>query len=331
MYLEHYGLRELPFELTPDPKFLFATPQHGEALSELEYGLSSAKALTVLIGEAGTGKTTLLRAAFESERCRNVRCVFLNNPALTREEFVNTLATRFELKPQAARSKAVFLDHLEQLLRERRAAGEITALVVDEAQRLSIELLEEIRMLANIETTRQKLLPLVLAGQPELGVRLEEPSLRQLKQRVALRCEIKPFTMNETASYIASRVRTAGGVPSRLFTREAVLLIHEYSGGIPRTINVMADNALVTGMAVGSAIVGSGVVKEVARDFALRRQGMKPEDNLTLDPITRPGAGPDVVSRPVEEIARIDERPSDPNRPSITMRRRSTVFGLGSR
>ncbi len=320
MYLEHYGLRELPFELTPDPKFLFVTSRHGEALSNLEYGLTSAKSLIVLIGEAGTGKTTLLRTAVESERCSNVRCVFLNNPSLTRDEFVNTLATRFELRPEAARSKAVFIDHLERHLRETRANGVITALVVDEAQRLSFELLEEVRMLANIETARQKLLPLVLAGQPELGLRLEEPSLRQLKQRVALRCEILPFTRNETASYIASRVKLAGGVPSRLFTRDAVLLIHEYSGGIPRTINVLADNALVTGMALGDPIVGSSVVQEVARDFALRRQGTKLEH---ADPVTTTVAEPDLVLRHADTPASADERPA------LTMRRRFSVFGSG--
>lgn len=329
MYLAHYGLRELPFELTPDPKFLFATPRHGEAFSNLEYGLSSAKSLTVLLGEAGTGKTTLLRAAFESERCRNVRCVFVNNPSLTRDEFVNTLATRFELNPEAARSKAIFLDCLERLLRARRANGEITALVVDESQRLSIELLEEIRMLANIETTTQKLLPVVLAGQPELATRLEEPSLRQLKQRIALRCELAPFTIAETPGYIAARVRMAGGVPSQLFTREAVMLIHEYSGGIPRTINVIADNALVTGMALGR-VVDQRIVQEVASDFALRRQGTNPAEDLTAEPVTETVAELDLVLQPdTTELA--GQRPADRNRPAVPMGRRFSWGGSGRR
>jgi general secretion pathway protein A len=327
MYLAHYGLRELPFELTPDPKFIFATPRHREALSNLEYGLSSAKSITVLIGEAGTGKTTLLRAACESEFCRNVRCVFLNNPALTRDEFVSTLATRFDLNPQAAHSKATLLNCLERLLRERRASGEITALVVDEAQRLSVELLEEIRLLANIETTTQKLLPVVLTGQPELATRLEEPSLRQLKQRVALRCELAPFTITETPAYIAARVRMAGGVPSQLFTREAVVLIHEYSGGIPRTINVIADNALVTGMAL-DRLVGREIVKEVARDFVLRRQGTNPKDDLTADPVPATVEERDVVLQPATgELA--GQRPADPNRPAVPMGRRFSWVGSG--
>src|SRR3954462_1105573 len=272
MYQRFYGLRELPFELTPNPSFLFLSARHREALSNLEYGLSTAKPVTVLIGEAGTGKTTLLRAALESERCRKVRCVYLNNPALTRDEFVETLARRFDLGPAAERSKAGLLAQLERVLRDRRTAGEITALVVDEAQSLSIELLEEVRLLANIETATQKLLPLVLAGQPELSDRLNDPALRQLKQRVALRCEIAPFDLHETAAYIATRVRTAGGEASRLFTREAVTLIHEFSHGIPRTISVMCDNALISGMALGRQPVDRGIVMEVSADFDLRPQ-----------------------------------------------------------
>ena len=270
MYQRYYGLRELPFELTPNPTYLYLTPKHREALSNLEYGLFSAKSLTVLIGEAGTGKTTLLRAALESERCKQVKCVYLNNPALTRSEFVRMLATRFELGADAADSKAVLLENLERVLGERRAQGEITALVVDEAQSLSYELLEEIRLLANIETQSEKLLPLVLAGQPELSGRLDEPELRQLKQRVALRCEVGALELSETAAYIAARIRTAGGVPSKLFTREAVSVIHEHSGGIPRTISVICDNALVTAMALERQPVDQSIVLEVCRDFHLR-------------------------------------------------------------
>ncbi len=269
MYQGFYGLRELPFELTPDPKYLFFTPGHREALSNLQYGLSASKPVTVLIGEAGTGKTTLLRAALESEACRPVRCVYLNNPALTRAEFVEMLATRFGLGEQAAASKATMLRELEAILGDRRARGEITALVVDEAQSLTSELLEEIRLLANIETATMKLLPLVLAGQPELAARLNDPGLRQLKQRIALRCEIKPLELQETAAYVAFRVRRAGGEPSRLFTREAVVLIHEHSRGIPRTISVMCDNALLNGMALGRQPVDKQIVLDVCRDFDL--------------------------------------------------------------
>jgi general secretion pathway protein A len=274
MYHRYYGLREAPFELTPNPKFLYLTQQHREALSNLEYGLSSAKAVTVLIGEAGTGKTTLLKAALASERCKDVSCVFVSNPALTRNEFVETLAQRFDLSAAASQSKAVLLAELEAVLKQRRAKGQITALLVDEAQTLSIELLEEVRLLANIETASEKLLPLVLAGQPELSGRLNDPSLRQLKQRVALRCELRPFALAETATYIAMRIRTAGGEASKLFTREAVIAIHERSRGIPRTISVICDNALVSGMALGKQPVGQDIVFEVCRDFDLHGTGL---------------------------------------------------------
>jgi type II secretory pathway predicted ATPase ExeA len=284
MYQRYYGLRELPFELTPDPKFLYLTPKHREALSNLEYGLSAAKALTVLIGEAGTGKTTLLGAALDSERCSGMRCVYLNNPTLTRAEFVGMLATRFDLGDDAKGSKTVMLERLERVLHERRAEGQITALVVDEAQSLSDELLEEIRLLANIETPDKKLLPLVLAGQPELSDRLEQPELRQLKQRVALRCEVAALELPETAAYIAARIKTAGGVPSKLFTREAVSVIHDYSRGIPRTISVICDNALVSGMALQRVPVDRNIVVEVCGDFRLQ------SDTVDLTAVSRVGA-----------------------------------------
>ena len=269
MYEDFYGLSELPFELTADPKYLFLTERQREALSILQYGLSSARSLTVLVGEAGTGKTTLVRTALESEMCRRVRCVYLNNPVLCIDDFIRLLAIKFDLGPDSGESKALLLERLEERLRARHDAGEITALVIDEAQSLTVELLEEIRLLANIETPVGKLLPLVLAGQPGLAARLEDPNLRQLKQRVALRCELEPFDFQSTCAYIASRIRTAGGDPARLFSREAVTLIHRRSGGIPRTINVICDNALISGMALERSCVDQGIVQEVCRDLRL--------------------------------------------------------------
>jgi type II secretory pathway predicted ATPase ExeA len=269
MYQRFYHLEEMPFELTPDPKYLYLSRQHREALSNLEYGLLAGRGITVLLGEAGTGKTTLLHAMLASHRCRNVNCVFISNPALTRAEFYEMLAQRFSLGGRAGRSKAVLLTELEALLRERRISGFQTALVIDEAQSLSAELLEEIRLLANTETSTQKLLPLVLVGQPELRDRLNTPRLRQLKQRITLRCEITRFTLAETSDYIGSRVRIAGGDATALFTRDAVSLIHERSRGIPRTISVLCDNALLTGCGLGLQPVTRAVVLEVASDFDL--------------------------------------------------------------
>jgi general secretion pathway protein A len=269
MYLDFYGLRELPFELTPNPRFLFMTAQHREALSTLQFGLSSGKPLTVLLGEAGTGKTTLLRAALESESCSHVRSININNPALRRDEFVELLARDFDLSPGAARSKTLMLHELQSVLTAARARGESIALVVDEAQALSDELLEEIRLLANIETSEQKLLPLVLAGQPELATRLNNTHLRQLKQRVSLRCEIQPLDLSEAAAYVASRIRAAGGEPFKLFSREAITVIHQAARGVPRTISVICDNALLSGFALSQQPVTRDLVVEVCRDFDL--------------------------------------------------------------
>ncbi|HKB10155.1 MAG TPA: AAA family ATPase [Vicinamibacterales bacterium] len=270
MYERFYGFREGPFELTANPKFLYFTPQHREALCHLEYGIAAAKPVTVLIGEAGMGKSTLLRAVLASEKCRHVQCVLIDNPTLTRAEFFETLAARFEITGRAETSKASLLDRLETIVRERQAQRKVTALVVDEAQAIPDEILEEIRLLANFETPTSKLLPIVLAGQPELGDRLKQPSLRQLKQRIALRCELKPLALPETAAYIASRIRTAGGDPANIFTREAVTLIHEYSRGLPRTISVMCDNALTSGFALDQRPVDGDIVREVIRDFDLQ-------------------------------------------------------------
>jgi general secretion pathway protein A len=269
MYLEYYGLRELPFELTTHPGSLYLTARHREALSNLQYGLAAAKTLTVLTGEPGTGKTTLLRAALSSDRCCQVRGVYLNNPALTRSEFFEVLASGMGFGASAAQSKAALLEELERVLCEGQSRGEVTALVVDEAQSLSTDLLEEIRLLANLEAGASKLLPIVLVGQPDFAVRLEDHGLRALKQRVVLRCETTPFDLAETAVYIASRIRNAGGEAIRLFTREAVLLIHEYSNGIPRTISVICDNALVHGLALRQQPVQQDIVREVCRDFKL--------------------------------------------------------------
>jgi general secretion pathway protein A len=268
MYEEFFGLTERPFDLTPSPRFLVLTESHREALRNLEYGIGSRKGITLLIGDAGAGKTTVIRAAIE-KLPEQVHTVHISNPTLSRPEFVETLAAKFELSPGAATSKAVMLSELEALLHRRRAAGEGTVMIVDEAQSLPLDLLEEIRLLANIETDSEKLLSVIIAGQPELAARLNQPELRQFKQRVALRCELRPLHRAETEAYIAGRIRAAGGVGARVFTREAVALIHEGAQGLPRTVNVIADNALLGGFAAGQKPVGTDVVLDVCRDFDL--------------------------------------------------------------
>lgn len=310
MYLTHFGLTELPFELTANPRFLFLTPGHREALANLQYGLSTSKAITLMLGEAGTGKTTVLRAALRSDSCAGMQCVHLANPELTRSEFIEALARGFELSVAARTSKTILLAELESELRRRRSLGTRTALIVDEAQRLSDDLLEEIRLLANIETEFEKLLPLVLAGQPELAQRLNQSSMRQFKQRVALRCEIAPFTLTETAVYIATRIRIAGGEASRLFSRDAVMLVHEHSRGIPRTINVICDNALLNAYAAGRASVGREVVRETARDFDLAafEGSLSPVDPATGAGGQGTGGGSEVGGTTGVRGVRSDER-----------------------
>ncbi len=266
MYEQFYGLDARPFDLTPDPRYLVLTEGHREALSNLEYAIASRKGVTLLIGEAGTGKTTVVRAAIEKQPTRTY-CVHLHNPALTRGEFVQMLAAQFSLSAKAAASKTDLLIELEQLLRQRHEAQETTVLILDEAQSLPFELLEEVRLLTNIETNDEKLLSLVLVGQPELATRLSDPSLRQLKQRIALRCDLRPLHTSETAAYAAHRITAAGGVPTEMFSREAVVLVHEYARGIPRTINVIADNALLGGFALGQRKVTRQIIVDVCKDF----------------------------------------------------------------
>jgi type II secretory pathway predicted ATPase ExeA len=269
MYEPFFDLRERPFELTADARFLYRTARHREALANLEYGVSQGKPVTLLTGEPGTGKSTLLRAVMRGEACRHVHCVYVSNPALTRDEFVALLASEFELSERAACSKGTMLGELRRALVERRAAGEAFALVIDEAQAMSLALLEEVRLLGNLENDTEKLLPIVLAGQPEFASMLAQPALLPLRQRIALRCTVGPFDVAETASYIASRLRTAGGDASRVFTRDAVVLIHDLSKGIARTINVVCDNALITGFALGRRPVDSAAVMEVASDHQI--------------------------------------------------------------
>jgi general secretion pathway protein A len=272
MYERFFGLRERPFDLVPNPRFLYLTSRQREALSNLRYGLTTPRGLTLLIGEAGTGKTTLVQAVVDEIDDGVVECLLLSNPTLTRTEFYEALAAGFGLPTEAFSSKTQFLFELRRHLLAKREAGVISGLVLDEAQSLPYDLLEEVRLLSNIETPTEKLLNVVLAGQPELADRLNETNLRQLKQRISLRCELSTFTFQESAAYIAGRLRIAGGDPAKIFSREAVLAIHDASLGVPRTINVICDNALIGGFAAQEKPVLRSLVDDVCRDFDLRNR-----------------------------------------------------------
>jgi general secretion pathway protein A len=271
MYERFYGVNERPFDLMPNPRFLFLSSKHREALTHLQYGLTGRPGVTLIIGEAGTGKTTLARAALQSLNGSSAGVVHMSNPTLTRSEFFDYLSVGFGFPPETAESKSRFLRELESAARSR-PPGHALALVFDEAQSLPFELLEEIRLLTNVETPSGQALAVVLMGQPELADRLNDSSLRQLKQRVTLRCELSVLDLKETAAYIAARVRTAGGRAELLFTRDAVCAIHQCSRGIPRTISVICDNALVNGFASGVKPVGEAIVLEVCRDFRLETE-----------------------------------------------------------
>ena len=266
MYESFYGLQERPFDLSPNPRFLCFTPQHREALAHLEYGLAGRPGITVIVGEAGTGKTTLVRKALQGSN-REATVVHLLNPTLTRAEFYEYLVGGFGFSTEAGKSKIHFLReldaHLEDLSKPR------LALVVDEAQSVPYELLEEIRLLTNAESKGGRSIAVALVGQPELARRLDEVRLRQLKQRVVLRCSLTALSLKETAAYIAGRVKTAGGEATRLFTRDAVIAIHQHSRGIPRVISVICDNALVNGFAADQQPVGASIISEVCRSLAL--------------------------------------------------------------
>jgi len=272
MYERFYGLRERAFELTPDPRYLLLTPAHREALGNVDYGIAFRRSCTLLLGGAGTGKTTILRTALAAQidtRGARLQPIYVNNPTLTRQEFLEMVANQVGLSSEAHASKARFLREIEAALLARHARGETTVLVIDEVQSLPAELLEEVRLLGNIESDTDKLLPVVLAGQPEFAERLNEPGLRQLKQRVALRCTLPPLTPREVAAYVAGRLRLAGGDPAAVFTRDAVLAIAHHSGGIPRTISVICDNALLNGFALERRPVDEQLVEDVCGDFDL--------------------------------------------------------------
>src|SRR5262245_50362035 len=306
MYERFYGLREAPFELTPNPRYLLLTDAHREALGNLEFGISRRTGVTVLVGEAGTGKTTLVRTAMAhvdaSSNGHPTTWAYLRNPTLSQSDFLRFLASGFGLSVDAELSKTRLLADLERLL----AGGQRAALIVDEAQSVPLHLLEEIRLLANIESDTEKLLPVLLVGQPELATRLNEPDLRQLKQRVALRCTLAPLTLAESVAYIAGRIEIAGGSPRTLFSRDAVMAIHEASAGIPRTINVICTNALLTGFAEEQRPINRKTIEAVCRDF-----------DLSLDPAA---ATHDRAQS--SHDARDDAAPTMNARPTTTGRRR---------
>ena len=265
MYAEFYGLKELPFALTPDPRFIYFTPSHTEVMANLHYGIESGKGLIVVTGEVGTGKTTILRWMMQ-RMDRTVLAAYIFNPRLSVSEFYQQLAAL--LGVQGWQTKPDFLTALGQVLESRHSRGLRTVLIIDEAQGLSPAVLEEIRLLCNFESDTSKQLQIVLTGQPELRDSLNDPDLRQLKQRVALRCVIKALpTAAETDRYITSRLLASGAKRTGLFSSEAIEYIFRCTEGIPRNINNLCDNALLAGFAGGELSINSSIIEEVAESL----------------------------------------------------------------
>jgi general secretion pathway protein A len=260
MYLSFYGLREAPFAPTPDPKFLFQSARHREALAQLIYGVRERKGFIVLTGEIGTGKTTLLRTLLERLNA-DTPVAYVHNSALNIEGLLEYVLQDWGVK-STANSHAQRLFELNEFLIDQHRKGGTPVLVIDEAQNLSVETLEAVRMLSNFETTNQKLMQILLVGQPELRVKLDLPELRQLKQRIGLRCHIAPLSAEETRLYIRHRLRIAGASDAGTFTDGAIQKIADYSGGTPRVINIVCDHCLLSGFADSKKRIDAGTVSE---------------------------------------------------------------------
>ena len=271
MYAEFYGLQELPFALTPDPRFIYFTPSHTEVMANLHYGIESGKGLVVVTGEVGTGKTTILRWMMQ-RLDRTVLVAYIFNPRLSVNEFYQHVATLLDV--QKWETKSDLLLELGRALGSRHSRGLRTVLIVDEAQGLSPHLLEEIRLLSNFESDTAKQLQIVLTGQPELREVLNIPDLRQLKQRVALRCVIKPLpNVVETERYITSRLLVAGAERTEIFSAAAIDYIFRCSEGIPRNINNLCDNGMLAGFAAGETTIDRSIIEEVAETFDMLPSG----------------------------------------------------------
>jgi len=317
MYKKFFGLTRNPFEISPDPYFLFATPRHKEALASIIHGVFRHKGFIVVTGEVGTGKTLLVRCLLEILRQQQIASANVFNPCLSSLEFLRYIACDLGLKA-GSQDKGTLLLELNNYLIARYRKNMTTVLIVDEAQHLESELLEEIRLLTNLETSQQKLLQIVLVGQPELDQKMDSPQLRQLKQRIALRCQLEPLQESETRGYILRRLQRAGANShgETIFPDDVIGSVYRYSRGIPRLINTLCENALIATYAEKGKMVSSEIVDEVARDLRL--------NVLTRPPSPPPTAidGQRVIAKSLLELVEslervvrgteVRETPSDP-------------------
>lgn len=265
MYLRFYGFQRSPFNLTADPKFLFPSPQHREAMAFLYYGIAQRKGFLTITGEVGTGKTTLCRALL-SNLDEKVETAFILNPNLTEYQLLQAIIEDFGIRPPS-RKRENLMRSLNEFLLDRVRRGSNAVLIIDEAQNLSRAQLEQVRMLSNLETAEDKLLQIVLVGQPQLRKKLDSKELLQLRQRIAIRFHLYPLSGEEVSSYISHRLKVAGGGNRVSFDSKAAGIVAEYSGGVPRLINLVCDRSLLAGFALGTRVITGKIVKASIREI----------------------------------------------------------------
>lgn len=297
MYNQYFGLRASPFGSSPDPRFLCLLPDTREAMACLQYGIITRRGFVVMTGEVGTGKTTILRTVLDSFVKEKVSTAFVFNPRLDALDFLEFVLTDFGLTP-TVRTKAGMLLQLNKWLVERFREGALCVIMVDEAQNLEWDMLEEIRLLTNLETSSHKLLQIVLSGQPELEERLRAPRVRQLRQRVSVWCKTRALTLEETRTYISERLRLAGA-KEQILSHDAVEQVHRWSSGIPRLINLICEHALINAFVEQVRVVPAHLITSVAKDLDLKLNDGVAEDSIEANTVCESGAllSPDPVSQ----------------------------------
>ena len=279
MYQDYFGLRETPFNANPDPHYLYMTREIEEAIAGLVYGIETRTGFMTLIGEVGTGKTTLLNRLLEWLGEHKIRASFLFNSRINSSQLFDFILAEFEI-PCESKSKSQQLLQLNHWLLERHRANQTAVLIIDEAQNLTYPVLEEIRLLTNLETATAKLVQIILAGQPELDEKLKLPQLRQLRQRITVRCTTSTLTREQVHEYVAERLRIAGANEVPIFSEEAMEVVHKYSKGVPRVINLLCQHALIAGYADQQRPIPPTVIEEIAHEFQLDE----------VEPIAPPGS-----------------------------------------
>jgi general secretion pathway protein A len=315
-YREHFGLKQEPFNITADPAFLYLSRSHREALAQLSYGIKARKGFVVLTGEVGTGKTTLINGLLD-ELDSDTRTALIFSHIANPFDLLRYTCNEFGLRsPQHSRDDFYeYLALLNDYLFESYRSGKNCALIIDEAQNLSSEVLESVRLLSNFETSKDKLLQILLVGQPELSTRLNSQELRQLKQRVTVRYHLRALTLKECQAYISSRLQVAGGDPM-LFTSKAVEVIYACSAGIPRVINVICDGALMTAYSLRKTYIDDSLIRQVTEDLQIggtvfSGEGLSRRPDETIAPVAHElPSQPEAVSKPSSQqppVVKVEE------------------------